>query len=204
MFDSLPYRNDAAQVFRRLIRSLPQRRGVIGVATCDKGLPAMLMALAAMRDLPDGDRARAVSPCRRAMARMPARCRRSGRAFRVGCSRSRKLPTWAAARARRPVVAASFSAPPRPPRSSPRPWGSRPCTSALAPSGQPVWLDIARRAARLVTALDTRGLAGRDILTSASIRNAMVVHAAFGGSTNLLLHIPAIAHAARSAAPDRR
>src|SRR5882672_5196182 len=52
MFDSLPYRNDAALVFRRLIRSLPQRRGVIGVATCDKGLPAMMMALAGMRDLP--------------------------------------------------------------------------------------------------------------------------------------------------------
>ncbi|WP_391527371.1 dihydroxy-acid dehydratase domain-containing protein, partial [Enterobacter bugandensis] len=40
MFDSLPYRNDAAIVFRRLIRSLPTRRAVIGVATCDKGLPA--------------------------------------------------------------------------------------------------------------------------------------------------------------------
>src|SRR3954467_9437129 len=52
MFDSLPYRNDAAVIFRRLIRSLPTRRGVLGVATCDKGLPAMMMALAAMRDLP--------------------------------------------------------------------------------------------------------------------------------------------------------
>ncbi len=52
MFDSLPYRNDAAQIFRRLIRSLPQRAGVLGIATCDKGLPAMMMALAAMRDLP--------------------------------------------------------------------------------------------------------------------------------------------------------
>src|SRR5215510_5737040 len=52
MMDSLPYRNDAAQVFRRLIRSLPTRRGVLGVATCDKGLPAMMLALAAMRDLP--------------------------------------------------------------------------------------------------------------------------------------------------------
>ena len=52
MFDSLPYRNDAAIVLRRLIRSLPPRRGVIGVATCDKGLPAMMMALAAFRDLP--------------------------------------------------------------------------------------------------------------------------------------------------------
>src|SRR5207248_3664790 len=52
MMDSLPYRNDAAQVFRRLIRSLPTRSGVLGVATCDKGLPAMMMALAAMHDLP--------------------------------------------------------------------------------------------------------------------------------------------------------
>src|ERR1051325_10731387 len=52
MFDSLPFRNDAATVFKRLIRSLPTRRGVLGVATCDKGLPAMMMALAAMHDLP--------------------------------------------------------------------------------------------------------------------------------------------------------
>jgi len=52
MYDSLAYRNDAATVFRRLIRSLPTRSGVIGVATCDKGLPAMMLALAGMRDLP--------------------------------------------------------------------------------------------------------------------------------------------------------
>src|SRR5687767_6168161 len=52
MFDSLPYRNDAAIIFRRLIRSLPLRAGVVGVATCDKGLPAMMMALASMHDLP--------------------------------------------------------------------------------------------------------------------------------------------------------
>src|SRR4029079_18876363 len=52
MFDSLPYRNDAAQVFGRLIRSLPTRSGAIGVATCDKGLPAMMMALAGTRGIP--------------------------------------------------------------------------------------------------------------------------------------------------------
>src|SRR5689334_15033620 len=52
MFDSLPYRNDAAILFRRLARSLPTRSGVIGIATCDKGLPAMMMALAALHDLP--------------------------------------------------------------------------------------------------------------------------------------------------------
>src|SRR5436190_663073 len=51
MMDSLPYRNDASMVLRRLIRSLPTRKGVVGVATCDKGLPAMMMALASMHDL---------------------------------------------------------------------------------------------------------------------------------------------------------
>ncbi|GMA58924.1 hypothetical protein GCM10025858_34270 [Alicyclobacillus sacchari] len=52
MFDSLPYRNDAALLMRRLIRSLPTRRAVMGVATCDKGLPATMIALASLRELP--------------------------------------------------------------------------------------------------------------------------------------------------------
>jgi xylonate dehydratase len=68
--------------------------------------------------------------------------------------------------------------------------------SALAPSGQPVWLDMARRSARALVALEMRGLPLSRILTRAAVRNCMTVHAAFGGSTNLLLHVPAIAHAA--------
>ncbi|HYR57900.1 MAG TPA: dihydroxy-acid dehydratase, partial [Chthoniobacteraceae bacterium] len=68
--------------------------------------------------------------------------------------------------------------------------------SALAPSGQPVWKEIATRAARAIRRLDERGIKTRDIITDAAIRNAITVHAAFGGSTNLLLHIPAIAHSA--------
>ena len=52
MFDSLPYRNDAAVVMRRLIRSLPRRSGVMGIATCDKGLPATMLALAGCATLP--------------------------------------------------------------------------------------------------------------------------------------------------------
>jgi putative YjhG/YagF family dehydratase len=68
--------------------------------------------------------------------------------------------------------------------------------SALAPSGQPVWLDTARRSARALALLAGRGVTTRGILSAAALRNAMVVHAAFGGSTNLLLHVPAIAHAA--------
>jgi putative YjhG/YagF family dehydratase len=73
--------------------------------------------------------------------------------------------------------------------------------SALAPSGLPVWTDMAVRSADALRDLQQRGLAGRDIVTTASVRNAMLVHAAFGGSTNLLLHIPAIAHAAKLPRP---
>jgi len=68
--------------------------------------------------------------------------------------------------------------------------------SALAPSGEPVWLDMGRRTARAVLRLEQLGIRCRDIVTLGAIENAMVLHAAFGGSTNLLLHIPAIAHAA--------
>jgi putative YjhG/YagF family dehydratase len=68
--------------------------------------------------------------------------------------------------------------------------------SALSPSGQPIWLDLARRSARAALALESRGISMKHILTEASVRNAMIVHAAFGGSTNLILHLPAIAHAA--------
>jgi putative YjhG/YagF family dehydratase len=68
--------------------------------------------------------------------------------------------------------------------------------SALAPSGQAIWLDAARRSARAVLRLGQLGLGTADVLTQAAIENAMAVHAAFGGSTNLLLHLPAIAHAA--------
>ena len=67
--------------------------------------------------------------------------------------------------------------------------------TALAPSGEPVWLDAAARSARALVRMTQMGIGTRDILTDAAVRNAMVVHAAFGGSTNLLLHVPAIAHA---------
>jgi putative YjhG/YagF family dehydratase len=55
---------------------------------------------------------------------------------------------------------------------------------------------MARRSARAMVNLHARGLATRDVVTDAAVRNAMAVHAAFGGSTNLLLHLPAAAHAA--------
>jgi dihydroxyacid dehydratase/phosphogluconate dehydratase len=106
MFDSLPYRNDAAIVFRRLIRSLPTRAGVLGIATCDKGLPAMMMALAGAKDLPSVLVPGGVT----LPARMRAGSRRSARASRTACCRCRTQPISAVARARRPAAAASSSA----------------------------------------------------------------------------------------------
>ena len=195
MFDSLPYRNDAAQIFRRLIRSLPTRSGVIGVATCDKGLPAMMMALAGMNDLPcvvvpggvtlppaQGEDAGTIQTIG---ARFAHGLLSLQDAADLGC-RACATPgggcqfLGTAATAQVVSEALGISLP----------------HTALAPSGQPVWTDIAIRSARAICDLEQRGLVMRDILTPASIRNAMSVHAAFGGSTNLLLHVPAIAHAA--------
>jgi xylonate dehydratase len=195
MFDSLPYRNDAAQIFRRLIRSLPRRSGVLGVATCDKGLPAMMMALAGTRDLPtvvvpggvtlppeNGEDAGAIQTIG---ARFAHGLLSLDEAAELGC-RACASPgggcQFLGTAATSQVVAEAL--------------GLAVPHSALAPSGQPVWTDIAQRSARAVCHLEAKGIRTQDVLTPASIRNAMVVHAAFGGSTNLLLHIPAIAHAA--------
>src|SRR5215813_2869193 len=195
MLDSLTYRNGAATVLRRLVRSLPTRRGVLGVATCDKGLPAMMMTLAAMRDLPcvlvpggvtlpprDGEDAGKIQSigARFAHGEMTLEqaqdlgCRACGSPG-GGCQ---FLGTAATSQ----VIGEAL--------------GLTLPHAALAPSGQPVWFDMARRSARALVALESRGIRGRDIVTDAAVRNAMVVHAAFGGSTNLLLHLPAIAHAA--------
>ena len=201
MFDSLPYRNDAAMIFRRLARSLPRRAGVLGVATCDKGLPAMLMALAGLPDLPSvivpggvtlpptvGEDAGAVQTLG---ARYAHGLITLDEAADLGC-RACGTPgggcQFLGTAATTQVVGEALGL------SLPH--------SALAPSGQPVWLDLARRSARALANLATRGLTTRNVLTRASIANAMTVHAAFGGSTNLLLHIPAIAHAAGLRPPD--
>src|SRR6202012_4162589 len=57
-------------------------------------------------------------------------------------------------------------------------------------------LELATNSARALTNLHRRGIKLADILTPGAFHNALAVHAAFGASTNLLLHIPAIAHCA--------
>ena len=75
--------------------------------------------------------------------------------------------------------------------------------SALAPSGEPSWMELGQRSAIALVRLHALGITIGKILTQQALENAMLVHAAFGGSTNLLLHIPAIAHAAGLRAADR-
>jgi len=195
MFDSLPYRNDAAIVLRRLIRSLPTRRAVIGIATCDKGLPAMMMALAGSRDLPC-----ALVPG--GVTLMPEHGEDAGKVQTIGARFAhQKISLEEAALAgcracASPGGGCQFLGTAATSQVVGEALGLALTHSALAPSGQAVWLDMARRTARAVLRLDERNLRTRDIVTPDAIENAMIVHAAFGGSTNLLLHIPAIAHAA--------
>lgn len=195
MFDSLPYRNDAATIFRRLIRSLPTRTGVIGVATCDKGLPAMMMALAGTHDLPcalvpggvtlmpeHGEDAGKVQSIGARFAHHQISLQEAAEAGCRACASPGGGCQFLGTAATSQVVGEAL--------------GLSLTHSALAPSGQPVWSDMARRTARAVLRLKQKGIRTRDVLTNAAIENAMVLHAAFGGSTNLLLHVPAIAHAA--------
>jgi len=195
MFDSLAYRNDAASVFCRQVRSIPTAKGVLGIATCDKGLPATMMALVSFPRLPcvllpggvtlpstDGEDTGRIQSIGARFARgelsLEDACALGCRVCASPGGGCHFLGTAASAQ----VVGEAL--------------GLALPHSALAPSGQPIWLDLARRSALALMALAARGITVRDVVTAASIRNAMVVHAAFGGSTNLILHLPAIAHAA--------
>ena len=200
MFDSLPYRNDAAITMRRQIRSLPKRVGVMGIATCDKGLPATMLALAGCRDRPGiivpggvtlpAEGAEDAGKVQSIGARFAHGLITLEEAATAGC-RACGTPgggcQFLGTAATSQVVAEAF--------------GLALPHSALSPSGDPAWLDMARRSARALVRLVARGLALEAILTPAALENAMLVHAAVGGSTNLLLHIPALAHAAGLSRP---
>ena len=200
MFDSLPYRNDAAIAMRRLIRSLPQRRGVLGIATCDKGLPATMMALAGCSDLPcvvvpggvtlparGGEDAGTVQTLGARYAHGLVTLEHAAEMGCKACGSPGGGCQFLGTAATSQVVAEAL--------------GMALPHSALAPSGEPAWIDIARRSALALMHLARRGIPLSEILTRKAFENALVVHAAFGGSTNLLLHVPAIAHAAGIAPP---
>ena len=200
MMDSLAYRNDAATVLRRLIRSLPTRRGVLGIATCDKGLPAMMIALAAQKSLPC-----VIVPG--GVTLLPEQGEDAGKIQSLGARFAHGLITLEEASdlgcraCASPGGGCQFLGTAATSQVVAEALGLSVTHSALAPSGQEIWLDVAKRSARALMEMSAQNITTGDILTEDSIHNAMVTHAAFGGSTNLLLHIPAIAHAAKLPRP---
>jgi putative YjhG/YagF family dehydratase len=200
MFDSLPFRNDAAITMRRLIRSLPLSRGVMGIATCDKGLPATMMALAGSSDLPvilvpggatlPGTESEDLATVQSLGARFAHGLIDLEYAAEMGCracgSAGGGCHFFGTAGTSQVVGEALGLALPH---------------SALAPSGEPIWLDLAHRSALALLNLSRHNVTASKLLTAKGIENGMLLHAAFGGSTNLLLHLPAIAHAAGLARP---
>jgi dihydroxy-acid dehydratase len=65
--------------------------------------------------------------------------------------------------------------------------------TACAPAAGEYLATAARRAGEAALGLLKRGITARALFSNAGFHNAMVVHAAIGGSTNMLLHLPAIA-----------
>ena len=195
MMDSLAYRNDSAQVFKRLIRSLPVRKGVMAIATCDKGLPAVMMAIGSMRNLPcilvpggstlppiKGEDAGKVQSIGARFSQGELSLEDASEFGCKACASSGGGCQFLGTAGTSQVVAEAL--------------GLTLTHSALSPSGQAIWLDIARRSANALINLSAKNIPISEILTEDAIHNAMAVHAAFGGSTNLLLHIPAIAYSA--------
>ena len=195
MMDSLAYRNTAAEAFGRLVRSLPSRRAVVGIATCDKGLPAMMMALAAVKGRPvilqpggvtlPAEGAEDAGTVQSIGTRYAHGEISLEEAARLGCSACGSpgggcqfLGTAASSQ----VIGEALGL-------------SLPHT-ALIPSGEPVWFEMASASAKAIHHLMKQKINAEHILRPGAFRNAMAVHAAVGGSTNLLLHLPAIAHAA--------
>jgi putative YjhG/YagF family dehydratase len=195
MMDSLAYRNSAAEVLGRLIRSLPNRRGILGIATCDKGLPAMMMALANAHNLPGvlipggttlppivGEDAGVIQSIGARFSHGEITLEDASQFGCSACASPGGGCQFLGTAATSQVIAEAL--------------GIALPHSALAPSGEPVWLELGRSSAIALQELEQKGITLRHILTPGAFKNAMAIHAAFGGSTNLLLHLPAIAYAA--------
>ncbi len=193
MYDSLPYRNDAAIVLRRLIRSLPTRQGVVGVATCDKGLPAMMMALAGTHTLPT-----ILIPGGVMLASEDAedtgKVQTLGTRFAHGDITLEYAADMGCRSCASPGGGCQFLGTAATAQVIGEALGMSLTHSALAPSGEPIWLDMARRSARALLVQTQRKMTTKDVLTSAALDNAMVVFAAFGGSTNVIMHLAAVAY----------
>ncbi|PYQ17825.1 MAG: YjhG/YagF family D-xylonate dehydratase [Acidobacteria bacterium] len=182
MLDSLPYRNDAAIVLRRLIRSA-MAMALAGAV----GLPAVLVPGGVTLPASDGEDAGKAQTVGARFAHGQITLEQAAEIACRACASPGGGCQFLGTAATSQVVAEAL--------------GLAVPHSALAPSGQAIWADGARRSAVAVLRQMALGLTVREVVTAAALRNAMAVYAAFGGPTNLLLHLPAIGHAAGLPAP---
>ncbi|HIG84052.1 MAG TPA: YjhG/YagF family D-xylonate dehydratase [Verrucomicrobia bacterium] len=201
MMDSLAYRNSAAEVLGRLTRSLPTAKGVMGIATCDKGLPAMMMALSESKKIPGilvpggvtlppdrGEDTGTVQSIGSRFSHGEISLKEAAEAGCAACASAGGGCQFFGTAATSQAVAEGL--------------GIALPHSALAPSGEKVWLEIGRASSQALMKMIKENVALDQIITDGAVRNAMAVHAAMGGSTNLLIHLPAIAYAAGLKIPE--
>jgi putative YjhG/YagF family dehydratase len=193
MFDSLAYRNDASLVMRRLVRSLPTARALMGVATCDKSMPAMMMTLASFPEFPaillpggvtlsakEGEDAGKAQSMGIRFAHGEVSLEEASQTLCNTCASPGGGCQFLGTAATSQVIGEALG------MSLPH--------SALSPSGEPVWYELGIRSARALEAMRKSKHTMGEILTPSALRNAMIVHAACGGSSNLILHLTAIAY----------
>ncbi len=193
MFDSLAYRNDASLVLRRLARSLPTAEGILAIATCDKSMPAMMMALAEMRDKPtilvpggvtlsatDGEDAGKAQSVGIRYAQGEIEKEKAEEILCRTCATPGGGCQFLGTAATSQVIGEALGL------SLPH--------SALSPSGFSVWLELGTRSAKALRNLHKNKIMTSQIMTEQALKNAMIVHAACGGSSNLIIHLAAIAY----------
>jgi putative YjhG/YagF family dehydratase len=165
----------------------------MGIATCDKSMPAMMMALAEMRDMPT-----ILVPG--GVTLSPSDGEDAGKAQSVGIRYAHgeiakeKAEEILCRTCATPGGGCQFLGTAATSQVVGEALGLSLPHSALAPSGYPVWLELASRSAKALTHLHQKKIVTSQILTPAAIRNAMITHAACGGSSNLIIHLTAIAY----------
>jgi putative YjhG/YagF family dehydratase len=203
---SLPSRNVIYKSLATQLRGIPCAEGVVGIATCDKGLPAMTMLVASLRKYP-GNLPGIIVP---GGVTLPPEhgedagtIQSLGARFAKGVINLEQAQDLGCKACATPGGGCQFFGTAATAQCVAEAMGLTLPHAALAPSGFPIWHEIARQSAEAICNLRDAGVGIEHILTEESIENAMVIHAAMGGSTNLLLHIPAIAHSAGLYSPKR-
>jgi dihydroxy-acid dehydratase len=165
--------------------------GMVAISSCDKSVPAHLMALARLNipgiHIPGGSNRAAPNMSHSLLVGEVAAKWRKGEDVRsevrnyklCGCPGAGACQFMGTASTMQCMAEALGMALPG---------------TALAPASLFEIKRLARRAGRQIMNLSKKGLKPSDILTPAAFENAIKVHAAISGSTNALLHLPAIAH----------